>query len=159
HLRLVLADDGVGPHRLLVYDKKKSTDPCHILELSGRPEIKEAWPDCPRNGPLRLSTLAVRFPRGSRGLRAVTVQGLLDGEGSLHLDPNHLSFSSAGEVLSTTLMYAPPHKVRLTESSVQDPIKKNRVLYDVVPLNPGLKTRYQLVLSPTEAGAHRLLEW
>jgi hypothetical protein len=75
----------------------------------------------------------------------------------LHLDDNQLGFDLAGDVRGSTLVYFPPYKATLRRIDVPDPLKKDRLLFDIEPAEKKPSLRYQLVLAPTDAGQHRLL--
>jgi hypothetical protein len=156
-LRLVLADDGIGPHRLLIFSGDKKDTLLQILNLHGRPEIQETLADAPRRGPLYLTTLSPLRPHTPGGLHAINLHGAPGGEASLQLDLNHLGFNLSGDVCMRTLMYHAPYKAKLRQIDVHDPLDKGRLLFDVEPADRKPTFRYQLVLAPTEAGPHRLL--
>jgi hypothetical protein len=79
-LRLVLADH-IAPHRLLVYKAGRPTELLQILNLTGQPEIKEAWPDAPRRGPIGLTTLSPMRPTPPAGLHTINLNGTPGSDG------------------------------------------------------------------------------
>lgn len=173
---LVLSDGAAGPHRLLVRgtgggdrgDKPgligEAAPPAQVLDLYGLPAVTEPLPAGPLRPPLTLLALSPAVPGRAGdgvngGLRRVEIRGAPDGPAELDLDPNHLVFNAFGDVVGTTLIGYTPAKVTLKRLDVQDPAKSGRLLFDVVPDGGGKApaARYQVVLSPTDAGPHRLL--
>ena len=97
----------------------------------------------------------IYYPEGQP--RHFGIEGTLGGEGQLSLDPNHLTLDSHGKIQGTTLLGFDPIKVRLEAIDMADPDGLGRRFYNIVSGGGGHKRTYSLVLSPNEAGVHRLL--
>jgi hypothetical protein len=157
-LHLVLADETSGPHRLLI-QARNTKKPAwevqkdHILELHGRPEVKDALPDAPL---ARRVNLMAYMPT-DRGLKLVRVVGIPDGPAFLDDNPNRLLFTAFGDLGGITLMGYQAFPVTLRQAAVKDPAQTNRRLFEIMPAGRALPFQYWLVLAPTETGSHRLL--
>jgi hypothetical protein len=161
-MRLVLSDGTTGPHRLLILGgdppvPDRETRPDQVLDLHGLPEVKEPLPDAPLRSSFNLTTLSSSHGRGDGRLRRLAMAGTPNGPAHVDLDPNFLVFNAFGDVVGTTLIGYAPLRATLKRIETPDPAKKGRLLLEVVPGHEGLKDKYFLVLSPTEAGPHRLL--
>ena len=144
-MRLVL-QAGVGSHRLLIYGENPTNRGarwCLLspLELYGQPQIKEALSDAPVQSYIWLTTIGA----SPDGPRRISIRGVPGGDGALDLDGNYLEFNAVGEVMWTTSMAYPVHRVSLKKLDAPDPAKKGRRLYEVVAdgANQG---KYLLVL-------------
>ena len=151
-LTLAIATASGAPHRLIVR-ANLAASPVAILDLHGLPAIKDMLPDRPLKSSIHLTTL---YPVTGPKIHRFTVGGELGKEGRLEFDGNHFGFSPYGDIHSSTLMAFLPKKVTLRPIQIEDPSKKQRRIFEAVADQPG-KSRYFVVLSPTDAGPHRLI--
>ena len=162
---LVLSAGTTGPHRLLIGGGDQPApkgwfDPGHILDLHGLPEITVPARDAPLGDNFYLRTLSSAHGDAKSGLKWVTLQRTTKGPASLRLDPNGMGFNILGEPVYATLIGMDPYSfpVTLKRIAIPDPTPQGRLLFEVVVTKPyRLVAGYFLVLSPTQAGPHRLL--
>jgi hypothetical protein len=100
-----------------------------------------------------LTTL--KLEAGPR-LQRFVVGGELEKEGRIEFDPNHLGFNAYGEIEFSTLIGHMPTKVTLKPVELTDPSKKQRRIFEAKSDRLG-KSQYFVVLSPTDAGPHKLV--
>jgi hypothetical protein len=163
-LYLVLSRSDGYFHSLLVFPPGKagaekivppSEVPVRVLELDGRP----VRPDPIGDGKLRPEVRFRTLYLVDRQPKQCTIEGNLNGAGHLTLDPNWLMLDLLGKVRGSTLLACFPAPVQIKQADDPDPAKKGRRLYHLVPEKGAPLSRHQfsLVLSPNEAGPHRLL--
>jgi hypothetical protein len=152
-LHLTIANDASDSHRLVINKGVGRTEVLRIVDLYGSPARPDALGDCPLGANVHFTTLY--FPEGQP--RRISVRGVRDGAGELELDPNHLGLGLNGYVHSSTCLGYSPIKVHLKPDETADPLKRGRRIYDIVPEKGEQARSFSLVLSPNEAGPHRLL--
>jgi WD40 repeat protein len=159
-LQLVLGRTSVGPHRLLVragatFNGQPRPDiMTHLLVLEGTPALTSVLPDAPLKGRIELfgdyTALAGR-------IQSLRVRGIPGGAGTVAFDPNQISFDPFGSAMMITAMGYPHHEITFKSDGVVDPLGQGRKLYWAVSKDPKNTNRVAVVLSPTEAGPHRVL--
>ena len=158
---LVLSD-GTHPHRLTIYDADQKVPgvfscPTRILNLHGVPAIDAPVADTPFHW-LDLVTYAPMSKGPGLSRINVRVNGNPESSGLLEFDINAICFNEFGDQTFTTAMLVGGGIVyTLHQIDVADPQKKLRRLFEIIPNRGDRTTKYFLVLSPTDGGAHRLL--
>lgn len=145
-----------GTHRLLVYENgAQQKQLVRRLKLTGT-AIGKSVKSRPLRSPIRLSTLS-SLHANAGSLHTLSFAGSLDFPVYIRPDPNHLSFDAFGNVTMSTAMGFEQTKAIAKPLSIEDPTGAERTVYELISKTGSEGHKYFLVLSPNEAGDHRVI--